>query len=1198
MATNGGFDRSKEGETIEKIGIEAGKKLARKLMSKLTSYIGGGVVTFLGFLGTLLLPVLLYVILPTILVMAAGSYVSNIEFYDQECPELVKAFLEEKYDEFEAEIRSLCDDEDFEAFVQSSEFDIGYTKMVYGGTSTYTDEELRGNYKGVQELKSNFVTLNEDGTYSAKSIIADIEEYQKAGVSTNDIYINDEYLTGYSSSNIEDGEAVKFDKWIKSSYYNIPMYYWYANLQTEYGYTWDYTDYKYQGNVVPFIAEEAAGSSYGEILVSEALSSREAIGKKRYNASLLPIGHKFLIEDSFLKKSMKWVMGNDSKETGTTHELLESTETDLYEWMYEKEEGEEKTNFEKYILDTKDTALMGYGEREGKTNALIDEWKDNFAEYITKELYYIYPDRQYILDYFLGDGKEAPTKDEKVAFLQRTFHAMSSGTSLEVEFKESYYVENGYIINGLNGNAVGSINIQNIEIENLQMKYAEWYVPEYKECLMCPNGQTMGKGHGYECKGYPFSDGYVYFKEELNAKKDGEGNLHYYCPECKTELTVPAAVYNNHTELFADGNTEIDFKEFEKVFNEMKNVANNPYPTKVQYSYDMVVTDTKGNKITINCTDDSADWLTIYGDDLNNGNTSQRINIGFGGVKDELSSFISNSYAWNGEYYESNTVCEDGASEEEIKNAQSAKKALDSVEFEIMNMIIQLKGFKGADIKNYKAENVKSFFNEKTTVKYDEENENNSLIALFDAKGIIKEKREAVKVEYTDTSMLNWTKTEIKEGDKIKSVTYEITMKYADISRYEEEGRYRVAYGFETEGAITEAFNLLQYAKTNKTLTGVSNHVNFDELFVRIDDETTSGEYITGNTFVEIVMEIISKNESGDYGACRNPILGTESSLTVGYMQWYGGRAYNILKSAINNNKRKAEEILSDSLYEYITEWKSENDRSLTDNELQQVKELLESEAGQKAQREQAAKDIQGYIDLFEKKGVTNAYVLAYLCDCYHQSPQGAQGRVLVKLQEQMPDYNDRGIDALVKVNEIAKNDLYTTASGNIAGLGITPTRRDRTYQMLAIFDLESSDSYGFPLDKKSAWYISSEYGMRDGVLHKGIDFAAPEQTKIYAAKSGKVIFAGEGKTGSGYGGYGYCVVIDDGKNYAIYAHMYQKPEVKTGETVEIGQYIGLVGNTGMSFGNHLHFELREGGNINKSFDPKSLISFPEDKTT
>lgn len=101
---------------------------------------------------------------------------------------------------------------------------------------------------------------------------------------------------------------------------------------------------------------------------------------------------------------------------------------------------------------------------------------------------------------------------------------------------------------------------------------------------------------------------------------------------------------------------------------------------------------------------------------------------------------------------------------------------------------------------------------------------------------------------------------------------------------------------------------------------------------------------------------------------------------------------------------------------------------------------------------------------------------------------------------------------------------------------------------------------------------ITSEFGPRWGSFHSGIDIADPEGTPIAAAQAGEVVSAGYS------GGYGNLVVIDHGGGLATaYAHQ-SSIAVGEGESVSQGQTIGYVGSTGQSTGNHLHFEVREGG--------------------
>ncbi|MCR5475957.1 MAG: M23 family metallopeptidase [Lachnospiraceae bacterium] len=107
---------------------------------------------------------------------------------------------------------------------------------------------------------------------------------------------------------------------------------------------------------------------------------------------------------------------------------------------------------------------------------------------------------------------------------------------------------------------------------------------------------------------------------------------------------------------------------------------------------------------------------------------------------------------------------------------------------------------------------------------------------------------------------------------------------------------------------------------------------------------------------------------------------------------------------------------------------------------------------------------------------------------------------------------------------------------------------------------------------------LSSGFGRRKApkrgasTFHKGIDIAVPIGTAVMASCGGTVSRAGWGS------GYGYVVYIDhpDGKS-TRYGHL-SKVLVKAGQKVSQGQKIALSGNTGVSTGPHLHFEILVGG--------------------
>ena len=121
---------------------------------------------------------------------------------------------------------------------------------------------------------------------------------------------------------------------------------------------------------------------------------------------------------------------------------------------------------------------------------------------------------------------------------------------------------------------------------------------------------------------------------------------------------------------------------------------------------------------------------------------------------------------------------------------------------------------------------------------------------------------------------------------------------------------------------------------------------------------------------------------------------------------------------------------------------------------------------------------------------------------------------------------------------------------------------------------------------------ISSYFGTRPDPFgkptqeyHSGMDMAAPKGTKIYAAYDGEVAWSYYSSSA------GNWVGIDHGNGiYTVYMHM-SKRLVSEGQMVKKGDVIGLVGSTGRSTGNHLHFGVRKNG---KYVDPLDWVSIPK----
>lgn len=127
------------------------------------------------------------------------------------------------------------------------------------------------------------------------------------------------------------------------------------------------------------------------------------------------------------------------------------------------------------------------------------------------------------------------------------------------------------------------------------------------------------------------------------------------------------------------------------------------------------------------------------------------------------------------------------------------------------------------------------------------------------------------------------------------------------------------------------------------------------------------------------------------------------------------------------------------------------------------------------------------------------------------------------------------------------------------------------------------------PVLNKDLTRMASGFGIRiDPVyhvrkFHAGMDFTAPVGTEIYATGNGTVSFVGWRQ------GYGNVVEINHGFGYTtLYAHLY-KSLVHTGQKVQRGDVIALVGNTGKSTGPHLHYEVRINDN---PVDPRNYYFY------
>ncbi len=154
----------------------------------------------------------------------------------------------------------------------------------------------------------------------------------------------------------------------------------------------------------------------------------------------------------------------------------------------------------------------------------------------------------------------------------------------------------------------------------------------------------------------------------------------------------------------------------------------------------------------------------------------------------------------------------------------------------------------------------------------------------------------------------------------------------------------------------------------------------------------------------------------------------------------------------------------------------------------------------------------------------------------------------------------------------ITMNPSYTVSNTN--GLSLN---------LFQLFDPPSI----YPTESKE---ITSGYGMRMNPyfkreqFHTGVDFKAELRSEVYATGDGVVIFAGDSQNG-----YGYVIEINHGNNIITkYSHLDANGiKVSTHQKVKVGEVIGLSGNSGLSKGPHLHYEVWKDG---KHVNPKEYF--------
>jgi len=159
-------------------------------------------------------------------------------------------------------------------------------------------------------------------------------------------------------------------------------------------------------------------------------------------------------------------------------------------------------------------------------------------------------------------------------------------------------------------------------------------------------------------------------------------------------------------------------------------------------------------------------------------------------------------------------------------------------------------------------------------------------------------------------------------------------------------------------------------------------------------------------------------------------------------------------------------------------------------------------------------------------------------------------------------------------------NDLLNGLRSNITRTEKELELQAASYREVAMTFEKNKDRYRHlpAIKPMEGYYSRNGFGLRLHPIlhiympHEGIDIANDVGTPVYATADGVVRFSGRDA------GYGISVLLDHGYSYKTrYAHL-SKSLVREGQTVHRGDMIARSGNTGLSTGPHLHYEVRLNG--------------------
>lgn len=381
-----------------------------------------------------------------------------------------------------------------------------------------------------------------------------------------------------------------------------------------------------------------------------------------------------------------------------------------------------------------------------------------------------------------------------------------------------------------------------------------------------------------------------------------------------------------------------------------------------------------------------------------------------------------------------------------------------------------------------------------------------------------------------------------------------------------------------------------------------------------VNQQTTDSAYnVNGTDLLSLAMPIIVHNEVGiDVNAWPDNIsdsnykrvLGNDNGAwSIGLIQWNASRAYDLLLK-ISNNDTNWKSAWSNQNYDLFKDLstnsssaRSKYGKGFTIAEGSDlcncIQNMLSSDSAKSTQRDYASEDTQSSITTVQEKGVSNPMIAIFLVDIMNQ-----YGPNLPSTISNAASISSNGGDIKSQFDEFVNYCQNNLGSYNtyINRRNTTKTYVEQLYEqgkfssggLAGNLGSASAAGFIFPVAGLNRDSINNKnYPSYKG--HTGVDVNRGVQegvSQIVAVANGVVAQSVALKNANGtYRSYGEYVTIDHQNGlYTAYCHMYPNSrKVSTGQTVQQGQILGLLGTTGNSSGPHLHFEVRSGRNSSSS---------------